>query len=182
MVSEGHRQSKEPVAAALAGPFGHPFHPILVTVPIGSWVASFVFDVASHLVGRPGPLTEGSVWLIAIGVLGAVAAAMVGFLDLLAIPTGTPAFRTALLHMTLNLLVTAAYAVGFLWRRGGADSGDPVAVGQMVLSGVSLAVLAVSGALGGKLAYHYGVRVADEATQAQGFTASPAPADRHLAG
>jgi len=24
----------------LAGPYGHPFHPILVTVPIGAWIAS----------------------------------------------------------------------------------------------------------------------------------------------
>ncbi len=53
---------------------------------------------------------------------------MVGFLDLFAIPTGTPAFRTALVHMTLNLLVTIAYAVNFLWRYstytgGGASAG-----------------------------------------------------------
>jgi len=27
-------QSKTPVSAALAGPYGHPFHPILVTIPI----------------------------------------------------------------------------------------------------------------------------------------------------
>ena len=30
-------------------------------------------------------------------------------------------------------------------------------------------MLGVSGFLGGKLAYRYGVRVADEATQAEGF-------------
>ena len=32
-------QAKHPVTS-LAGPYGHPFHPILVTVPIGAWVAS----------------------------------------------------------------------------------------------------------------------------------------------
>jgi uncharacterized membrane protein len=36
------RPAKAPVSAALAGPYGHPFHPILVTVPIGAWVASLV--------------------------------------------------------------------------------------------------------------------------------------------
>lgn len=30
------------------GPYGHPFHPILVTVPIGAWVCSLVLDVASR--------------------------------------------------------------------------------------------------------------------------------------
>ena len=36
------QQAKHPVTAALAGPYGHPFHPILVTVPIGAWVASLM--------------------------------------------------------------------------------------------------------------------------------------------
>ncbi|WP_329414860.1 DUF2231 domain-containing protein [Nocardia vinacea] len=42
-------------------------------------------------------------------------------------------------------------------------------MGQLVLSITALAVLGVSGYLGGKLAYHYGVRVADETTQASGY-------------
>lgn len=167
MVAE--RQAKRPVSAALAGPYGHPFHPILVTVPIGAWVAVLVFDVASRIVGEPGFLAQGSVWLIAIGVLGALAAAMVGFLDLLAIPSGTPAFRTGIVHMSLNLAVTVAYAGNFVWRQGTYGDDVPVAVGPLVLSAASLAVLAVSGYLGGKLAYHYGVRVAEETVQAQGF-------------
>src|SRR3954447_17460642 len=92
------RQAKRPVTV-LAGRYGHPLHPALVAVPIGAWIASFVFDVASHLVDEPGFLTQGSRWLIGIGVLGALAAAMVGFLDLFAIPTGTKVFRIGLLHM-----------------------------------------------------------------------------------
>ena len=59
------QQAKRPVSAALAGPYGHPLHPLLVTVPIGAWVASLVFDVASHLVADPGFLARGSLWLIA---------------------------------------------------------------------------------------------------------------------
>jgi len=172
MTSELHQelhQAKRPVSAALAGPYGHPFHPILVTVPIGSWVASLVFDIASRFVGDPGFLAKGSLWLLAIGVVGALAAALVGFLDLFAIPAGTTAFRTGLLHMGLNLTVTLAYAANFLWRRASESPSDAVALGPLVLSAVSLAVRAVSGYLGGKLAYHYGVRVADETTQADGY-------------
>ena len=45
--------AKRPVSAALAGPYGHPFHPILVTVPIGAWVCSLVFDIASTLSTSP---------------------------------------------------------------------------------------------------------------------------------
>jgi uncharacterized membrane protein len=178
-VSTQPQDGKRPVSALLAGPYGHPLHPILVTVPIGAWVASLVFDIGSHVASRAGALADGSLWLIAIGVLGALAAATVGFLDLLAIPTGTRAFRTGLLHMTLNLLVTAAYAVGFAWRHGSYGHGGAVGAGQLVLSAVSLAVLAVSGYLGGKLAYRYGIRVADETTQREGLRravhTAPAP-------
>jgi len=163
------RQAKRPVSAALAGPYGHPFHPILVTVPIGAWVAGLVFDIASRIVDAPGFLAQGAVWLIAIGVIGALLAAVVGFLDLLAIPNGTRAFRTGLLHMGLNLTVTAAYVVNFFWRQSTYGDPGPVAVGPLVLAAVSLAALGVSGYLGGKLAYHYGVRVAEETVQAEGY-------------
>jgi uncharacterized membrane protein len=170
--------AKQPVTPVLAGPYGHPFHPILVTVPIGAWVSGLVFDIASHVVDRPGFLTQGAEWLIAIGVIGAVCAALVGFLDLFAIPPGTTAFRTALVHMSLNLTVTAAYIGNFFWRHGSYADGGAVGGGQLALSAVTLAVLGVSGFLGGKLAYHYGVRVADERTQATGYTTSAAPLAR----
>ncbi|MEU5994496.1 DUF2231 domain-containing protein [Spirillospora sp. NPDC047418] len=167
-------QSKRPVSA-LAGGYGHPLHPILVTVPIGAWVAALVFDIASHLVDDPDFLAKGSLWLIGLGVAGALAAAATGFLDLLAVPPGTRAFRTALVHMALNLAVTAAYAAGFGWRLG--DVTGPVAPGPIALSVAALAALTVSGFLGGKLAYRYGVRVADETTQSEGF-AQAEPASR----
>lgn len=168
-VSDRLEIAKRPLSALLAGPYGHPFHPILVTVPIGAWVSSLTFDVASHIVHRPGFLTQGSEWLIAIGVLGALAAAAVGFLDLLAIPSGTTAFRTGLVHMTLNLAVIAAYAVNFFLRRGRYTGGDPVGAGQLTLAAASLATLALSGFIGGRLAFRYGVRVAAESTQVDGF-------------
>lgn len=172
------QMAKEPVSAVLAGPYGHPFHPMLVTVPIGAWVGSLVFDIASLVAGDPDFLSRGAMWLIAIGVIGALVAAMTGFLDLFAIPAGTRAFRVGVIHMTLNLLVTCAYAGNFLWRHADQGPSGSVGAGPLALNALSLAALGVSGYLGGKLAYHYGVRVADEATQAQGF----APAARTAPG
>jgi uncharacterized membrane protein len=165
---EPMRQAKRPVTA-LAGPYGHPLHPAAVAVPIGAWIASLVFDLGSRFADDGAFLARGSRWLIALGVLGALAAAMLGFLDFLAIPAGTPAFRTAVVHLSLNLTVTAAYAVNFLLRGGTAAR---VGWGLLALSLVSLAALAVSGYLGGKLAYRYGVRVADESTQSEGYRVS----------
>jgi uncharacterized membrane protein len=162
------REAKRPVTR-LAGPYGHPFHPILVTVPIGAWVASFVFDLASRLSDEPTVFAKGAFWLIGLGLLGAAAAAPVGFLDLFAIPTGTRAFRTGLLHMSLNLIVVALYIGAFLLRRGRLEQPGGVQTGLIVLSAVALGLLTVSGWLGGQLAYRYGVRVADETAQAEAY-------------
>ncbi|WP_406055465.1 DUF2231 domain-containing protein [Kribbella sp. NBC_00889] len=165
-MSDRSSAAKHPVSALLTGPYGHPFHPILVTIPIGAWVASFVFDIGSQAADA-AYLVQASTWLIVIGIVGALAAAAVGLLDFFAIPPGTPAFRTGLIHLLLNVAVVVAYVVNALWRRG--SDADEVAVGPIVLSAVSLAALMVSGYLGGKLAFRYGVRVAEEDDQAEGF-------------
>lgn len=166
--ARGVAAAKHPVTV-LAGPYGHPFHPILVTVPIGAWVVAFVFDLLSRGAGEPFVFTKGASWLLIIGIVGALAAATFGFLDLLAIPTGTRAHRTGLTHMALNLVVVALEAIGFAARRSHLDDPSGTPVGLIVLAGVALALLGASGWLGGKLAYRYGVRVVDETTQADGF-------------
>ncbi|WP_374316519.1 DUF2231 domain-containing protein [Microbacterium sp.] len=151
----------------IAGPYGHPFHPILVTIPIGTWVASIVFDIIGFAAEDPKPYVVAARVLILIGIVGAVAAALVGFLDYRQIAQGTAARRTATTHMALNLGVTALFIVNVIVRWSADD--DDVSIIGFVLSLVGLAALGLSGWLGGKLAYHYGVRVADESTQAEGF-------------
>src|SRR5215471_4110965 len=144
-VTTGMRQAKQPVSPLLAGPYGHPLHPMLVTVPIGAWLASLVFDVASRLVANPGFLAQGSQWLIAIGIIGAVAAAGAGILDYYVIPPKTRVYRTVVTHMSLNLLVITAFGVDFLWRYRDYRHPGPVLPAQLALSAAGLALLAVAG-------------------------------------
>jgi uncharacterized membrane protein len=152
----------------LAGPYGHPFHPIMVTIPIGAWIASFVFDLVGFASDEPEPWVYGARLLILIGLVGAVVAAALGLMDLSQIQSGTRARRTALIHMSLNLLVTALFAISLIVRLNASD--EEVSVTGFVLSVIGLLILMVSGYLGGKLAYRYGIRVADEATQvSEGF-------------
>ena len=158
-------RAKQP-RSILAGPYGHPFHPILVTIPIGTWVASIVFDIIAFVADDPTPYVVGANVLILIGIVGALVAAVFGFLDYSQLARGTAARKTATIHMALNLGVTVLFVVNLLVRWS-AD--DDVSLVGFVLSLVGLAALGVSGWLGGKLAYHYGVRVADERTQAEGF-------------
>lgn len=168
MNSDSTQQGKRP-RTALAGPYGHPFHPTLVTVPIGAWVASVVFDIAALASSEEErTFAEGAYWLIAIGIVGAVLAAVLGLVDLLGIPRGTKAFRTGITHMSLNLTVVILFAINFAVRAG--QDYEKASVFGFVLSLIGLALLGASGWLGGKLAYRYGVRVADEQTQREGFT------------
>jgi uncharacterized membrane protein len=165
-----HQRSKRP-RAGLAGPYGHPLHPIMVTIPIGTWVASLVFDLANLFGSEHESFSRGAIWLIAIGVIGALLAAILGFLDFLTLASGTIAHRTAIIHLTINLIVVVLFVVGFIIRVG--SDYDRLSIPGFIISIVALIMLAVSGWLGGKLAFHYGVRVADEQTQAEGFRATP---------
>ncbi len=89
------RAAKVP-RAIVAGPYGHPFHPVAVTIPIGAWSSSLVFDLLGLAADDPRGFAQGSRWLIAIGLGGAVGASVLGLLDMSRIPKGTPAHRTAL--------------------------------------------------------------------------------------
>lgn len=76
------------------------------------------------------------------------------------------------MHMGLNVTITAAFIINFLWRQASYSASAPVELGPLTLSVLSIAALGVSGFLGGKLAYRFGVRVAGEADQADGFRPS----------
>jgi len=163
--AERIHRAKHP-RSIVAGPYGHPFHPVAVTIPIGAWTAALVFDIVALVSDGPAFAT-GATLLVGIGLVGAVLAAALGFMDLTQIARGTVAHRTALVHMTLNLLATALFTVGLVLRLvAGADHPH---LGAFVVSAIAFLLVGASGYLGGKLAYRWGVRVADEGTQAEGF-------------
>ena len=160
------QRAKRPRSAA-AGLYGHPIHPILVTIPIGAWTSSLVFDVAAKLSDRPDTFATGSAWLIGIGLVGAVVAAIFGGIDFSTLAKGTRAYTTGLTHLSINVVVLLLYIVNLVVR--GSAGYEDVSTTALILSVVGLGLLGASGWLGGKLSYHYGVRVADEGTQAEGF-------------
>jgi hypothetical protein len=72
--------------------------------------------------------------------------------------------------MGCNLTATALFAVAWFVRRDDVAPAAGTSWPHLLLSLVALAVLGAGGYLGGELAYRYGVRVADEQTQATGHT------------
>jgi uncharacterized membrane protein len=167
-LESGHRESKRP-RSLLAGTYGHPVHPIVVTLPIGAWVCALVFDLASYGSSAPHSWAVGAMWLTLVGVIGAALAAVFGVMDLLTLPRHTRVFATGRMHAVLNSTALVIFLISFIWRYRSSGSWEAAPVGPLILSIVGLAVVGASGFLGGKLAYHYGVRVADESVQAEGF-------------
>ena len=133
----------------MAGSYGHPVHPILVTLPIGGWVFSLVFDFVSYVSSEPRIWSVGAMWLVLLGVIGAALAAVWGVIDLRNIPKATAAFNTGRLHAALNSVAIVIFLVGFIWRFRTQDSWEASPVGPLVLSIVGMAVVSASGFLGG---------------------------------
>lgn len=143
----------------LAGPAGHPFHPLVVPLPIGAFVSSLIFDILSWT--RPGELpylVDGAFWLIGVGLIGALIAAVFGVIDFRAIPRRSRAFTTALVHLVLNVVTAALFLIGYVWRSGEHVNLDKTPAGQLALSAVAVAALISAIWLGNALTYKYGRR------------------------
>lgn len=129
---------------------GHPLHPMLVSIPIGLWVFSFICDLL--FLAYENPLWEiMAFYTLAGGEVGALIAAVPGFIDFLSL-TSPRARRVATLHLALNLTIVAVVAFNLWVRWNGTESSWPIAV-----SGFSVAILLVSGWLGGELVHVLGV-------------------------
>lgn len=141
---------------------GHPIHPMLVTVPIGLWLFSFVCDVVFTLGGGDLVWKTVALYCMAGGLIGALLAAVPGAIDLFSL-RHRPAGRVGLVHMGLNLTVVAIYAVNLYLRL----QSDQPSNGLVWLSAFALLLLVISGWLGGRMVYELGVGVstADPATR-----------------
>jgi hypothetical protein len=131
-----------PLGQALRGrPLGHPLHPIAVTVPIGAWVCSAVFDLLPD--GR-----DAARRLVATGLLAAPAAVVLGLADYTGLDVRQR--RVALVHAAGNAVATTLFAASYAARGRG---------GGRLLGALGLAAVGIGGALGGHLAYAQGAGV-----------------------
>src|ERR671929_1117160 len=153
------RLQERRVMESKAKVMGHPIHPILVPFPLGLLTTSVVFDVV-HLLTGGARWAEISFWMIAVGVVGGLLAAVFGLVDWLAVPSGTRAKTVGLGHGLSNVLMVALFAVSWLLRSGAP--GDP-GVLPIVLSFVGVGLVSLGGFLGGELVFRMGIGVAEGA-------------------
>jgi len=131
----------------------HPIHPMLVTIPIGLWLFSFVCDLVFMFGGGGSDWETVAFYTMVGGVIGALLAAIPGLIDMLSL-AGNPR-KTAIIHMSLNLTIVALYVVNAVLRFANPDN---LRLG-LWLSLIAVALLVVSGWLGGKMVYEQGVAV-----------------------
>ena len=131
----------------------HPIHPMLVTVPIGLWLFSFVCDLVFVFGGGGEIWRTVAFYNMVGGIVGALVAAVPGLIDMLSLPAGPR--RTAIIHMSLNLTVVALYVVNVFVRYTRPDSIDF----SVWLSVIAVGLLSASGWLGGKMVFEYGIAV-----------------------
>ena len=139
-------------------PLGHPLHPALVAVPIGSWMSASMLDLTTR--NRAAARR-----LIGFGCLAALPTAAAGAVDWL--ETSGPDRRVGLAHAGLNDLALTIYLASWQSRRHGHG------VTGVVLALAGSGVLAAGAWLGGHLAYSRGIGV--ERPPASGINAHQAP-------
>lgn len=131
----------------------HPIHPMLVAFPIGLWVFSLVCDVIYAIGWGSAAWKDVAFYTMAGGIVGALLAAVPGFIDLFSL--SGKRLKIGVAHMIINLSLVAIFAAN-LWLR---TKNMPNATLPVVLSVIGVVLLIVSGWLGGELIYVYGVAV-----------------------
>jgi len=149
---------------------GHPLHPPLTAIPIGSFVAAAIADILSIWIG-PHFLAAVSTWLIGVGVASGLLAAFVGTIEYLSAPMSAPAKRIASWHMSLQVTSIVVFGIALAVRI--ADHTSPAGY---FLTGMGVVVLVVGGWLGGELVYKYRVGTTEA------YDKSPLEAPEELGG
>lgn len=138
---------------------GHPVHQMLIVFPLGLLGGSVLFDVI-HMATGAARWADISFWLIAVGVLSGLLAAVFGLVDWTAIPARTRAKRIGLLHGVGNVVVVGLFSASWLIRYDAPMQPERIAI-ALSIAGLGLAV--VTGWLGGELVDRLGVGVDDGA-------------------
>lgn len=124
---------------------GHPLHPVMTDLPIGFWTSSAALDAAG--------MHRGADLTLKLGTISALGTAVTGYAQWHDLQNLEAPRRLGALHAMLNVAATACYGASWMLRSRGSRTPG------IAFSTTGLAIVAVSGLLGGDLSYKLGIGV-----------------------
>ena len=136
--------------------FHHALHPVLVDFPIAFLIGGFLTDVGYW---RTGDVfwARASVWLIGIGLVIGIAAAIMGMIDFFTV-VPDKAKRVGWIHFIVNVIALTVALLNLLLRLGD-DPGQYIVVFGLSLSLFTTLLITVGGWFGGELVMRHGISV-----------------------
>jgi uncharacterized membrane protein len=137
---------------------GHPSHPPLTDVTIGTYtfatVAAFL-----NVIGVVDRAAAVAWWLaLVVGLCSTALTATTGFFDWIELEWGSPIWKKATWHLTVMLTASGVFLAAAL--AGHADyAKGVVGAGSFVLTLIGFALLTLGGWLGGSIVFVHGMRV-----------------------
>lgn len=134
---------------------GHPIHPMLVPFPVACFTLALLTDIAYWQTSNLMWL-HFSEWLLFVGLVIGVFAAVAGAVDVLA-SAEIRAQRPAWPHAIGNVIVLVLAFINNLVHSG--DGWSAVVPYGLILSALTVLLLLVTGWLGGSMVYRHAVGV-----------------------
>jgi uncharacterized membrane protein len=142
---------------------GHPVHPMLVGYPVAFYTASLACYVWYYFHPEVFWFRMG-ISMNTAGVLTAIAAALPGLIDWLAIPVQRQARKTGFQHMLFNITALLLFVINLYFQCPKWQDVQPYAESAIVLSGLGFTCTIIAGFLGWKMVqkHHAGVQLTPE--------------------
>ncbi|WP_026073012.1 DUF2231 domain-containing protein [Nodosilinea nodulosa] len=134
---------------------GHPIHPIIVIFPI-AFLSGVAGTDLGYWITKSAFWSQASVWLLGVGLLSGVAAAVIGMFDFIRIPRARSR-RAGWAHMVLNVAVLVLTIGNFAIRLASPEFS--ILPTGLVLSWVVATLLLASGWYGGELMFRHKVGI-----------------------
>ena len=133
----------------------HPIHPMLVPFPIVCFIGALLTDLAYWRTANV-MWTDFSAWLLSVGVIMGILAAIAGLIDFLSdrlVRAQAPAWP----HLIGNAVVLVLAVINTFVHTH--DAWTSVVPTGLILSAVVVVLLLITGWLGGAMVYRHGVGV-----------------------
>jgi uncharacterized membrane protein len=153
---------------------GHPLHPPLTDVTIGTYTFATVAALL-NVIGLVDKSAAVAWWLaLVVAIVFSSATILAGVADWLTISRGTELKKTANYHALANATASVCFVLAAIFGHGGyAD--HAVTTGAFILTLLGFAFLTLGGTMGGSITYVHGMRVLNLVDEPSEKAISPIP-------